>query len=390
MGPKKDDRSRVTNHPLGLYIHIPFCRSKCLYCDFSSYSGMEEHIAPYFRAIVRELSTGAESLSEDYTVDTIYLGGGSPGYMPTFFIQSLLSAIKENFSLENNVEITIETNPEDRSEEKFAQYALWGINRLSIGFQSLNDDILATLGRRHNAEGALNAFKMAREAGFSNISIDMILGLPGHTSGSLHEEIEKVMTLKPEHISLYLIELDKRTPIVRYLKEGKISIPDEATMVELYEKAADDLMGQGYNHYEISSFSQPSKKSKHNLKYWTDQPYLGFGSSAHSYLNGKRFSNACRIKEYIHRITAEGTALLRIDSYQPEKRAAEAVFTGLRLLKGIDLHAIEKRHGIDILERYESAITDLLEKGMLEHDQENLKLTKKGRIFSNEVFSCFV
>jgi oxygen-independent coproporphyrinogen-3 oxidase len=390
MGPKRNDRSGVTKESLGLYIHIPFCRSKCIYCDFSSYSGQEEHIASYLQAIIGELTSRAAKLSKDYSVDTVYVGGGTPGYMQGFFIEALARAIKRNFSLEENIEITMETNPENRSEEKFSQYSQWGINRLSIGFQSLNDDVLTTLGRIHTSEEALQAFGMARKTGFSNISIDMIIGLPGHTMDSLHQEIEKVITLKPEHISLYLIELDKKTPLVRYLKEGKVSVPDEAIMVQLYERAADVLMDQGYDHYEISSFCLPSKESRHNMKYWTDKPYLGFGSSAHSYLQGNRFSNVCDIEEYINRITAEGSALDRMDPFQLEKRAAEAIFTGLRLMKGIDHTTIAERYGIDILEQYTSTISDLLEIGLLEREGKILKLTKKGKIFSDEVFSRFV
>ncbi len=390
MDSERTNRSGVTQEILGLYIHIPFCKSKCIYCDFSSFSGQEKLYSPYLHALIKEITMRARTLSSNFSVDTIYIGGGTPGAMSTLFIEQLLGALRENFSLREDIEITIEINPENRSEEKFAHYAQWGINRLSVGFQSLNNNILATLGRIHTSEEALKTFETARKAGFLNISIDMIMGLPGHTVDPFLQEVEKVVALKPEHISLYLIELDKETPLVRYLREGKVNVPDEIIMVQLYEEAADLLTRRDYLHYEISNFSLPSKESRHNMKYWTDQPYLGFGSSAHSYLQGDRFSNTCDINEYINRIAEEGSALEQVESFQREKRAAEAIFLGLRLMRGVDQTTIMNRYGINIFEQFDSKIAHLIEIGLLEREGQNLRLTKKGKILSNEVFSQFV
>lgn len=329
-------------------------------------------------------------LSKKYIVDTIYIGGGTPGYLPDVLIQKLVHTIRKGISLSKSAEISIEINPENGSLEKFDRYASCGINRMSIGFQSLNDDILGRIGRIHSSEEALRTYQMAREAGFSNISLDMIIGLPGQGEDSFCREIEKLAALRPEHISLYLLELHERTPLAHLLREGKIAVPGEEVMIRCYESAKKIFEKEGYYHYEISNFSLPSKEAKHNMKYWNDQYYLGFGSSAHSYLEGRRFANIDDLHVYIERTMKGKCARAYEEPFRLERRVSEAIFTGLRLMRGIDQIAFKRRYGIDVLERYGSEISQHVKNGLLEQEGEKLRLTKKGIILSNEVFSSFV
>ena len=218
MGQEKNYRIHLTEEKVGLYFHIPFCKSKCIYCDFSSFSGQEPFFDPYLEAILKEIRMRAEKLPEAFSADTIYFGGGTPGYVPDSFIEAVMKTIRRYLPLNEPCEVTIEINPENRSLEKLSRYLSLGVNRLSIGFQSLNDDILVTLGRIHSSEEALQAFRMAREVGFLNISVDMIAGLPGQTVDAFAEELEKIAALKAEHISWYLLELDKNTQVVHFFE----------------------------------------------------------------------------------------------------------------------------------------------------------------------------
>ncbi len=382
--------SCVADKNIGIYIHIPFCKSKCLYCDFSSFPGQEQFFTSYLEAILKEITLQAKRIPKSLSADSVYFGGGTPAYFPDPFIEALMCTIRRNIPLNENSEITVEMNPENGSMEKFSHYLRLGINRLSIGFQSLDDHILSKLGRTYDSEEALRSFWMARAAGFSNISVDMIAGLPGHTVDSFHKEMEMVVSLKPEHISLYLLECDRRTQLVQLIEKGTMSVPNEDTMVQLYEMATNFLLEKGYIHYEISNFSKPSKESHHNTKYWTDKSYIGFGSSAHSYVEGRRYSNVKEFKEYIRRMTLQENAMDHGDPFKIEKRVSEALLTGLRLIKGIEISDVMRKYGIDIMERYGSEISHLAKKGLLEKEGQTLRLTHKGIIFSNEVFSHFV
>ncbi len=390
MDTKRKYRDHLTGQNVGIYVHIPFCRSKCTYCDFPSFSDQEELHIPYMHCLNSEIGSWRESEEQPLLCDTIFIGGGTPSILSWDLIEKLLDALRAKFILQEDSEITIEGNPESLTQEKLRHYERMGINRVSIGAQSFNDRILARVGRLHTSNQVTESVLNARKAGFTNISLDLIAGLPGHAPGTFSADMEAILRMRPEHISVYLLETDRETVLSKYAAQGKIDLPDDETMVNLSRAASDALSTNGYFRYEISNYALPGKECRHNLKYWSDEPYIGFGSSAHSFINGMRTSNMDQPADYIRSITSSGNAIAQSDDFVRGKRVSEALFMGLRMMRGVDLKKIHRRYGIDVMRDYEKEIAELKDEGLLIIEEDRLRLTERGIIFSNEVASRFV
>ena len=288
--------------PEGLYVHIPFCATKCPYCDFNTYAGIETMMAPYLAALRSEIELWGEVL-DGPRLETVFFGGGTPSYLPPGSLDMLLDAIRGAFGLADDAEVTAEANPDDLDEGKLASLLEAGVNRLSIGVQSLDDGLLRVLGRRHSAREAIDAFRAARGAGFDNVSIDLMYGLPDQTLEQWGATLDTALDLRPSHISMYCLTLEEGTPMERDAAAGRIPVPDGDLAADMYVAAEVQTAGAGLRHYEISNWAIPGRESRHNLLYWRNRPFLGVGPGAHSYLDGHRFHNIRSPREYIRKLT---------------------------------------------------------------------------------------
>lgn len=284
---------------LGIYVHIPFCAKKCLYCDFISYENKAELIQDYIKAVNEEISNLSKEDTEKYNVSTIYIGGGTPSFIDSKHIVKILETIKNKFNILENVEITIELNPGTITKQKLQHYINCGINRISIGLQSTNNNILKQIGRIHTYEQFLENYNLAREVGFKNINVDLMLALPNQTIEILEDSIQKITKLNPEHISVYSLIIEDETPLHNLVQDKKLTLPDDETERKMYWTVKKQLEKNGYNHYEISNFAKQGYSSKHNTNCWEQKQYIGFGLAAHSYINNTRYSNTENIKQYI-------------------------------------------------------------------------------------------
>lgn len=387
----RDDES------LGIYVHIPFCQEKCQYCDFLSFGGQNRKVQQdYVQALLREIhsygSQGTFTLKgteQDFSkrrIDSIFFGGGTPSLLPESMIQEILEALRKDFMLAPDAEITIEANPGTISKEKLLTYRQAGINRLSIGVQSAEEDLLRRLGRIHSWQDFLDCYRWAREAGFTNINCDLMFALPDQSEAQWQHTLEAVLSLDPtpEHISFYSLQLEEGTEFHRLHQEGKLHLTDEETDRRMYWSAAEQLANHGYEHYEISNAARPGYASRHNLRYWTFGDYLGIGLGAHSFMNGVRFSNTTIIEEYVNN---ESQVVWQQENSSQDDRE-EYLFTGLRLHHGISLEDFQERFGAAVLEEYERIFHQLKNRGLLEWsgDGKRVRLTKTGVDVSNQVF----
>ena len=354
--------------PVGIYIHVPFCASKCPYCDFYSFCGSEKEKNAYTDALVREIR---KYQGRNICADTIYFGGGTPSLLGKENLCRVLDAVKASFSVSESAEITLEANPGDELYDLFCAVREKGVNRISMGAQSGVDSELEALGRRHTKAQTAAAVKEARRAGIENISLDLMLAIPGQTPETLRESIDSIVSLSPEHISAYLLKIEENTPFGK----NPPDVPDDDMAAELYELAAERLAAAGYEQYEISNFAQKGFESRHNLKYWHDEEYLGFGASAHSFFDGKRFYYPRSAAGYIsgNEPVSDGTG----------GSEEEYVMLRLRLSEGITEIAWMERFGTKIPEKYRKNAEKLKKAGITQCDEKGIRLTKKGFLLSN-------
>lgn len=402
----------MSPEPLSIYVHIPFCRARCPYCDFNTYAGLEALIPRYLQALAAEAELWSQALAEaalDFRVGTVFLGGGTPSILYPSQIGSMLTTLKELFALTSNAEISMEANPGTVSASSLREFRRHGINRLSLGVQSFDDRLLKVLGRQHSAAQAQAAYRWARRAGFSNVNLDLIYGIPTQSLVDWSAELQKAVSLEPEHLSLYPLTVEEGTLIAQWVAEGRMASPDPDLAAAMYEMAEEWLEQAGYRHYEISNWARPGMECAHNLVYWRNQPYLGLGAGAHSLLEGCRFSNARLPQAYIDRLlSAEPSLRLAtpptaaealwqfipwqhspieaIEPLSPQLRLAETLIMGLRLEEGVVL----QRLGLPLPPHYEPAITDLMDIGLLARENSVLRLTARGRLLANEVFLRFL
>ncbi len=410
-GPAAADAGAAAG--LSLYIHIPFCQTKCPYCDFNTYQGIESLMSPYGAALQGELARWGQVLGRP-AVNTIFFGGGTPSYLPPGAIGDILAAAGAAFSIAQDAEITIEANPGDLTDAAARRLLQQGVNRLSIGVQSLDNGLLSLLGRRHNAAEAIAAFQTVRAAGFSNVNLDLMYGLPQQTMTQWQDTLQRLADLEPAHISLYCLTLEEGTPLRRWVEQGKLPPPDEDLAADMYQYARQLLGERGYRHYEISNWARPGLESQHNLAYWRNLPYLGVGPGAHSCLGGWRFWNMDSPRGYIAAVrewaATEPVPLMAAGAVMeltgewlegagpvsgwewisPELAAAETMFLGLRLLEGLDLTAAATRLGLDLAAKYRTPIAELLESGLLERQGDTLRLSGDAYLIANQVFTRFM
>ena len=389
------------SRPEGLYVHIPFCATKCPYCDFNTYAGIEAMMGTYLSALRSEIELWGEVLGGP-RLETVFFGGGTPSYLPSGSLDTLLDAIRGAFGLTVDAEITAEANPDDLGEEKLASMLGTGINRLSIGVQSLDDGLLRVLGRRHSAREAIEAFRAARCAGFDNVSIDLMYGLPDQTQEQWGATLDSALGLRPSHISMYCLTLEEGTPMERDAVAGRIPVPDGDLAADMYLAAELKTAEAGLRHYEISNWAIAGRESRHNLLYWRNRPFLGVGPGAHSYLDGHRFHNIRSPREYIRRmgtgeLPRESTgrpfeSVPVVEAAEPVDRRlemAETMMMGLRLDTGVDPAQFAVRFGEPPAYVYGEVIDELADDGLLETAGGSFVLTPRGRLLGNEVFSRF-
>ncbi len=372
------------NYP-GLYIHIPFCKSKCLYCDFNSFANKDEYMAPYFSALLKEAKTWSEKLP-GIVFDTMYFGGGTPSHVPPEMLCDCIKKLKEIFSFTNDPEITIECNPATIDRNGFDKLKLVGANRLSVGLQSPDDQALCRLGRIHSLKDFEQCFVSAREAGFKNISLDLMYALPEMTLSDWSKTIDKAVSFDAEHISAYALKIEEGTPFSRM----KLNLPDDDESADMYELLVNKLRSAGYSRYEVSNFAKPGFESRHNSKYWICSDFLGIGAGAHSFIEGSRFFNHCDIKQYIDSIHKKGTAVAESEKVSENEQISEFVFLGLRRERGISISEFEVRFKKSIFDVFSSPIKKYVEWGFLILEDDRMQLSDKGFFVSNTIFSDFV
>lgn len=371
---------------IGLYLHIPFCIKKCNYCDFTSYESLEQ-VPEYLAALKKEISNLEK---HKFSVNTLYIGGGTPTVLSENQLFSLLNVLHKSIHIAKEAEISIEANPGTLTREKLCLLKKLGINRLSIGLQACQNSLLQTMGRIHTVEEFESNFEAARDAGFDNINVDLIFGLPGQSPEDFEKTLTHVLSFSPEHISCYALSVEEGTKFYEWQKEGRLVLPSDDEERKMYHKAIEILTHEGYEHYEISNFSLPGRECRHNLTYWTYEEYLGLGAGAHSFFDNKRFYNHPGLSEYIESINMSSSAIANIELISEKEQQAEFCFMALRLLKGLSKDAFKRRFNREITHVYESAIDKLKKQGLLQENSEYFRLTAPGLDFANAVFMEFL
>ncbi|MBF4694906.1 radical SAM family heme chaperone HemW [Fusibacter ferrireducens] len=380
---------------ISLYIHIPFCVEKCLYCDFISYkiSDAEKHnsVEIYVQALKKEIDL-YETLLRDSKVSTIFIGGGTPSSIEGRYILEIINQIKQYNALLELKEFTIEINPGTLNDEKINAYLAAGVNRVSMGVQSAEDTLLKSIGRIHTFNEFLTTYRGIREKGFDNVNLDLMFGLPNQSIADVEHTLKIITELNPEHISAYALKLEEGTPLYRAHKRGEIVLPDEETERAMYHLIENILEEKGYVQYEISNFAKPNKASNHNLVYWENKSYLGLGIASHSKVGSLRFSNFSNFPEYINALNQNTKPVNEETPIEKDEDLFETIMLGLRLNKGIAIEAINKKYEIDFLEKYQHAIEKLKSQKLILHDIEakQICLTPLGRDLSNQVFLEFM
>ena len=385
---------------IGLYIHIPFCKQKCYYCDFISYANKEELVERYIKCLKKEILQYANEnkimsehgLEERYVIKTIYIGGGTPSAIDEVYIINVLDTIKDNFKMRDNAEITIEVNPGTVNKDKLESYRECGINRLSIGLQAVQDDILKCIGRIHTYKDFENTYEYAREVGFDNINVDLMINLPNQTLDDVKESVKTILSLKPEHISVYSLILEPNTKMYELINSKTLTIASDETERQMYWYVKDTLERHKYNQYEISNFTKSGFESKHNMDCWNQKEYIGVGASASSFMENKRYSNISELEKYIENIE-KGTPnknLVLEEFLDEESKMDEFMMLGLRKIDGVDIKEFERIFQINPIMKYCKKLDKLNREGLIEIDENNIKLSNKGIDLANLVWEEFV
>ncbi len=378
---------------LGIYVQVPFCQTKCTYCNFHTGVFSKELYSPYVRAVCREIAEFPRLLREnkiadvpETVVDTVYFGGGTPSLLEPANLADIIEAIRNSFPSRFE-EVTLEADPETISAEKAAAWREAGFNRISMGVQSFNDAELRAAGRMHRRADVFQATKILRDAGFANLSFDLIAGLPHQTDRSWQESVEHLLQLRPKHVSIYMMEIDEGSRLgLEVLQSGERysakALPSDDSMADFYEQGCHQLASAGYRHYEISNWGLPGFESRHNLKYWRREPYFGFGAGAHSFNSSQRWANAHDPAAYAHSVLQGHFPVEQLESVTPGQALEEELFLGLRQLAGIDLGGIESKYGANLRPR----VQELVAQGLVEWDGPRLRLAPERLAVSNEVF----
>jgi oxygen-independent coproporphyrinogen-3 oxidase len=374
---------------LGIYLHIPFCSSRCNYCHFVTFTFSEGTVERYASALRREIERNGSG-GERTQVDSIYFGGGTPSLVPAELIEAAISTIKNVFTVTPDCEISLEANPETITAPKAEAYIRSGVNRVSVGAQSFVDGELKAIARSHDAGALTRALRLLRAAGFTNLNLDLILGLPGQTAESWRFTLAKAAEALPSHVSVYMLDLDDpQAPLHHAVATGRCSVPDDDAQAEWYLQTIEVLQRHGIMQYEISNFASAGMACRHNLKYWKREPVLGFGVGSHSYDGRVRSANVSSLNRYLE-LAEQGSPVEW--SYPVDEIAGieESFFLGLRLNRGVDLESMRNRFGPGKLAAIESSLAEMLESGLVERDGRFVRLTPRGRLLANEVFSALL
>lgn len=378
---------------IGIYIHIPFCKQKCKYCDFTSFPCMEEKFEEYFKCLSKEICKKADELSqEELEIDTIYIGGGTPSIVPVVYIENVIKLIFNRFKVDENAEITIEANPGTVDSTKLEKYFNVGINRLSIGLQSTDDELLKMLGRIHTYNEFEDVYEMARKIGFKNINVDLMIGLPNQNIQDVEESLKKIIEKSPEHISVYSLIVEEGTKMFDLIESGELELPSEELEREMYWKVKNVLKDNGYEHYEISNFAKQGYESKHNSNCWKQHSYLGFGVAAHSYYEGIRYSNISDINKYIENFESGASVYNMIfhEKQSEEEMMKEYMLLGLRKIEGVNITEFKDKFSQNSLYIFRKEIDKLVKEDLIEVDENVIRLTSKGIDLANQVWMEFV
>lgn len=376
---------------IGIYIHIPFCKRKCFYCDFCSFETNANLYKEYVDCLIEEIKN-CNVNNKEVLIKTIYIGGGTPSIIDEKYIELIISALKDKFNFDKKCEMTIEVNPGTANIDKLKKYKEIGINRLSIGLQTTNDRLLNLIGRIHNFNEFENVYDIARSVGFKNVNVDLMIGLPTQTIDDVVESLDKIIKKNPEHISVYSLILEEGTKLEKMVKNRKIDVLEDELERDMYWTVKRTLKQNGYNHYEISNFAKSGFESKHNTDCWKQHEYLGFGLSAHSYFNDIRYSNICDISKYISNIkNKDFEKNVEINEIQDKKsKENEFIILGLRMLKGVNIDGFYKIFNENPTKMYAKQIEKLTNQGLIKIENGNIKLTDKGIDFANMVWSEFI
>lgn len=371
---------------VGLYIHIPFCKNKCFYCDFPSFSGKEPLMIDYAKALSEEI----EASCQDKLISTIFIGGGTPTYLCIEGWKIIAKSIKKLNFVNKDFEFTVEGNPNSFNEEQLEIFKSIGVNRISMGLQAVQEHHLKSIGRIHTIEDFKKSYTMLRENGFNNINVDLMFGLPNQTLEEWVESLEQVIKLAPEHLSCYSLIIEEGTKFYNLYENESLILPNEDVERDMYAVTKDILNKSGYKQYEISNYARKGLECKHNKIYWKLNNYIGCGSSSHSYINGIRYRNESNIEKYIRRINEENTAVVEEIKNSDKDDIEEFMFLGLRLTEGIDIEEFLQRFGISIFDKYKEIIEKYVQMELLKLEKGSLFLTSKGMEFSNQVMADFI
>ena len=375
---------------LGIYIHIPFCKQKCYYCDFISFENKQNEIGQYCKALIKEIQHESKNIKE--SVSTIYVGGGTPSFIDANYIKQIIEVVKSNYDIQKNAEITVEVNPGTVNEEKLKKYKEAGVNRLSMGLQSTKNQLLKQIGRIHTFEEFLFSYNLARKIGFQNINVDLMLGLPNQTLEDLEDSLKQIIKIASEHISLYSLIVEENTKIEKMINNGEIILPEEELERNMYWKTKEILEKNNYKHYEISNYAKEGYESKHNSNCWKQKEYLGFGVAAHSYYQNKRYCNINSIEEYCKNIEDNNIRNNRItcEIQTNEEKRKEYMLLGLRMIDGINIQEFKNKFIDNPIYVFHKELEKLVKENLIEIDLNQIKLTNKGLDLANLVWEEFV
>ena len=372
---------------LSIYVHIPFCTSKCAYCSFVSMVASEEDKKRYFNDLVSEIKIHASKYRGIYSVSSIYIGGGTPSSLDYYYIRDLLSCIYKNFAVKNSAEITIEINPNSVDKNKIREYILSGVNRFSIGLQSISQKVLKDMGRTHTAEDFQKAVNAIHEFGIKNISADIIIGYPGQKLQDIKDSLALLLKLEIPHISCYMLSVETGTKLKKLVDNGSVGLPEEDLVIDMYNYVYNTLTSNGFNRYEISNFAKPTHESFHNKVYWKRKDYLGVGLAAHSYIDGTRFANTENIVEYAQKLEDKKELAIAVSkTLTEEERKEEMIMLSLRTTEGLNLEAYKQEFGENFLAKKKTTISKLIKQGFLLLTKDNfLVCTNKGFLVLNAI-----
>lgn len=374
---------------LGIYIHIPFCLSKCPYCDFNSIVMDSDLAEEYVKFLLKEIQNFSESQTEKMFVETVYFGGGTPSFLRTSQLADILATVFSSFEVKPDAEISLEANPGTLKKEKVEKLRKSGFNRASLGVQSFVDKELKILGRVHNNEQAIKSYKILRKY-FNNLSLDLIFGIPGQSLKTWRRNLNMALKLKPEHLSVYSLTIEEGTPFHYLWKQGKLSLPGEEETREMYLESINLLKAQGYRQYELSNFARKGFECQHNLRYWQGKEYIGFGAGAHSYFQEVRWGNIKDIKKYTEGCM-KGTPIIDFkEKLTPSQKINEFIFLGLRMTEGIDLKKLKENLNFDLEKEKKMEISELIKGRFLKMGKNNLRLTKKGILVADSIIQKLV